>query len=171
MTSETGTHTESPFAISQFWLIIILGLLTASGPLTIDMYLPALPSIATDLNTSTSNVQQTLSIYFLGMALGQLFYGPLSDRFGRKFPLQVGLFLYLLATLGCAFAPNINTPDRTQIVSSPGGMCGCGHRQSSRPRLFCAPGNGEGDVLAHACDGFSSCFGPALWRLIAQSFW
>lgn len=89
-------------------LILILGSLTALGPFSIDMYLPGFASIAKDLNTSVANVSLTLSSYFIGISAGQLLYGPLLDRFGRKKPLFWGLLVYILASLGCAFVTDID---------------------------------------------------------------
>lgn len=91
----------------SLFLIVILGLLTAFGPLSIDMYLPALPEISNDFSTSTSNTQLTLTLFMIGLAVGQVFVGPLSDFIGRKKPLMVALFAYTIASLLCVFAPNI----------------------------------------------------------------
>ena len=88
-------------------MILILGLLVALGPLTIDMYLPALPRIADDLSVSTSVVQLTLTGTLAGLALGQLVIGPLSDSLGRRRPLMAGIVLHMLASVLCFFAPNI----------------------------------------------------------------
>ncbi|MFV8326989.1 multidrug effflux MFS transporter [Flavobacterium sp. ZS1P14] len=90
-------------------LILILGSLTALGPFSIDMYLPGFAGIAKDLNTSVANVSMTLSSYFIGISAGQLLYGPLLDRFGRKKPLFLGLLVYILASLGCVFVKDIDT--------------------------------------------------------------
>jgi DHA1 family bicyclomycin/chloramphenicol resistance-like MFS transporter len=90
-------------------LILILGSLTALGPFSIDMYLPGFAGIAADLNTSVANVSMTLSSYFIGISAGQLLYGPLLDRFGRKKPLFIGLLVYVLASLGCVFVTDIDT--------------------------------------------------------------
>ncbi len=90
-------------------LILILGSLTALSPFSIDMYLPGFAGIAKDLNTSVANVSMTLSSYFVGISAGQLLYGPLLDRFGRKKPLFIGLLVYILASLGCVFVTDINT--------------------------------------------------------------
>jgi DHA1 family bicyclomycin/chloramphenicol resistance-like MFS transporter len=87
-------------------LILLLGALTASGPLSIDMYLPALPAIGRSLHATPAAMQQTVAAFFIGMAAGQLVYGPLSDRIGRRPPLLFGLFLYAAASLGCALAPS-----------------------------------------------------------------
>ena len=92
-----------------FKLILILGSLTALGPFSIDMYLPGFSGIAKDLNTTVANVSMTLSSYFIGISAGQLLYGPLLDRFGRKKPLFIGLLIYILASLGCVFVTDIDT--------------------------------------------------------------
>ena len=89
-------------------LILILGSLTALGPFSIDMYLPGFAGIAKDLNTSVANVSMTLSSYFIGISAGQLLYGPLLDRYGRKKPLFIGLLIYILASLGCVFVTDID---------------------------------------------------------------
>ncbi len=96
-----------PSTKSTVLLVIILGTLTAFFPLCVDMYLPALPTIVKDLATSNENVQLTLAVFFAGAAIGQLFFGPIADRYGRKRPLYFGLAVFLLATLGCALAPTI----------------------------------------------------------------
>lgn len=92
-----------------FKLILILGSLTALGPFSIDMYLPGFSGIAKDLNTTVANVSMTLSSYFIGISAGQLLYGPLLDRFGRKKPLFIGLLVYILASLGCVYVTKIDT--------------------------------------------------------------
>lgn len=93
----------------HFQLILILGSMTALGPFSIDMYLPGFSGIAADLNTTVAKVSMSLSSYFIGISAGQLLYGPLLDRFGRKKPLFVGLLVYILASLGCVFVNDIHT--------------------------------------------------------------
>jgi len=88
-------------------IILILGLLSAFGPLTIDMYLPALPRIAEDFGVELSQVQLSLASYFVGLAIGQIFYGPITDALGRKKPLYIGLVIYGFASAGCALAPSV----------------------------------------------------------------
>jgi DHA1 family bicyclomycin/chloramphenicol resistance-like MFS transporter len=88
-------------------LIAILGALTAIGPFSIDMYLPGFPAIAKTFHTNTAQVALSLSSFFIGISVGQLLYGPLLDRFGRKNPLYVGMVLYIIASVGCFFATSI----------------------------------------------------------------
>ncbi|MNQ68671.1 Bicyclomycin resistance protein [compost metagenome] len=90
-------------------LILILGSLTALGPFSIDMYLPGFSGIAKDLHTTVAKVSMSLSSYFIGISAGQLLYGPLLDRFGRKKPLFMGLIVYILASLGCVYVTDIDT--------------------------------------------------------------
>ncbi|WP_336795548.1 multidrug effflux MFS transporter [Erwinia aphidicola] len=87
---------------------ITLGLLAALGPLCIDLYLPALPELAKDLHTPTATAQLSLTAGLLGLGLGQLFFGPLSDKYGRIRPLLLSLVLLLVASIGCALAQDIH---------------------------------------------------------------
>ena len=102
-------------------LALILGAQTAMGPLAIDTYLPALPTITRQFGTNAAAVQLSLSVYFIGIALGQAVYGPLSDRHGRRPPLFVGLALFVSGSLGCALAPNIATLVAFRFVQALGG--------------------------------------------------
>jgi DHA1 family bicyclomycin/chloramphenicol resistance-like MFS transporter len=86
---------------------IVLGLLAAVGPFAIDMYLPALPTIAADLRASTAATQMTLMAFFIAFGVCQLVYGPVSDMIGRKPPLYFGLVVFTLGSIGCAFAPSV----------------------------------------------------------------
>ncbi|BBX09327.1 Bcr/CflA family drug resistance efflux transporter [Mycolicibacterium aichiense] len=113
-TSRTVTATRNPQPLSadvavpsRLRMIVVLGALVALGPLTIDMYLPALPRIADELGVSSSVAQLTLTGTLAGLALGQLIVGPLSDSLGRRRPLMAGIALHMLASLLCLFAPDI----------------------------------------------------------------
>jgi len=109
---------------SKFYLILILGMLTAIGPFSIDMYLPAFPDIAKSLNTNVAKVALSLSSFFIGISAGQLIYGPLLERYGRKKPLYFGLFIYLLASIGCAMANSINALIIFRLLQALGGCAG-----------------------------------------------
>jgi DHA1 family bicyclomycin/chloramphenicol resistance-like MFS transporter len=100
---------------------MILGALTAMGPLAIDMYLPALPTIAREMTTSGASVQVSLAVYFIGIACGQAFYGPLSDRWGRKPALYFGLVLFSASSIGCALAESVETLIALRFLQALGG--------------------------------------------------
>jgi len=105
-------------------IILILGFITALGALSIDMYLPAFAAIAKDLHTDVSRVQLSLSSYFLGISFGQLLYGPLLDRYGRKKPLFIGLSVYIAASLACAVTHSVNTLIFLRLIQALGGCAG-----------------------------------------------
>jgi DHA1 family bicyclomycin/chloramphenicol resistance-like MFS transporter len=115
---------ENTIKNKKFYLILILGMLTAIGPFSIDMYLPAFPDIATGLNTSVAQVTLSLSSFFIGISAGQLLYGPLLERFGRKRPLYIGLTIYLLATVGCALASSVQALIIFRLLQALGGCAG-----------------------------------------------
>jgi DHA1 family bicyclomycin/chloramphenicol resistance-like MFS transporter len=101
-------------------LTTVLALLTALGPLSTDMYLPSLPAIARDLEASAAQTQLTLSAFLLGFAVGQFVYGPVSDKIGRRPVLLFGLALFILASLACTFAPNIEALVAARFVQALG---------------------------------------------------
>jgi MFS transporter, DHA1 family, multidrug resistance protein len=94
--------------ISRLRLLIVLGALSAIGPFAVDTYLPALPEIGADLHASASHVQLTITTFLVGLAFGQLLAGPMSDRFGRRVPLMVGMGVFAVVSLLCAAAPSVN---------------------------------------------------------------
>lgn len=102
-------------------IIILLGFLTALSPFTLDMYLPAFPAIARDLQTTAAALALTVSSNFIGIGIGQLFYGPLLDRYGRKKPLYVGLFIYTLASLACMVSLHLGQLMAWRFVAGLGG--------------------------------------------------
>src|SRR3954471_10417917 len=107
MELRTAGPSRGPSVPGRRRLVILLGALSAFGPLSIDMYLPALPQLADDLDAPASAVQLTLTACLLGLAAGQLLGGPISDARGRRAPLIAGLCLYVVASALCAAAPSI----------------------------------------------------------------
>jgi DHA1 family bicyclomycin/chloramphenicol resistance-like MFS transporter len=104
--------------------ILILGAMSAFGPLAIDFYLPGFPAMALAFGTDENHIQLTLAAYFLGLSLGQLAYGPVADRFGRRVPLLVGVTLFTCASLACAFAPTLDWLIAARFVQALGGCAG-----------------------------------------------
>jgi DHA1 family bicyclomycin/chloramphenicol resistance-like MFS transporter len=111
----------TPSKAEYYRLGILLGGLTAMGPLAIDMYLPSFPTIADELGTSTAAVQVTAATYFFGLAFGQAFYGSVSDRLGRKIPLYFGLSLFIVASIGCALATSVEALAVMRFIQALGG--------------------------------------------------
>lgn len=105
-------------------LILVLGLLTAFGPLSIDMYLPAFPHIAHDFGVPVSSVQYTLASFNIGIALGQLIYGPLADQLGRKPNLMIGLSIYVVASIGCMLTNSVESMVALRFLQAIGGCTG-----------------------------------------------
>ncbi|SEK63423.1 multidrug effflux MFS transporter [Parapedobacter koreensis] len=113
----------------RLFIFIILGLLSAVGPFSIDMYLPGFDSIAASLHTTVAHIQLSLTSFFIGIASGQIVYGPLLDRFGRKIPLIVGLVIYIAASVGCALT---NSADNLMIYRFIQALGSCGGMVASR---------------------------------------
>ena len=109
---------------SLFRAALVLGLLSAIGPFAIDMYLPALPSIGQSLGASMHAVQWSLMAFFISVGVGQIVYGPLSDMFGRKLPLYVGITLFGLASVGCALAQDVQTLIAFRFLQGVGACAG-----------------------------------------------
>jgi MFS transporter, DHA1 family, multidrug resistance protein len=158
-------------------LALVLGALTAFGPLSIDMYLPGLPLIQRELRTSAAATELTLSTFFAGLALAQLAYGPLSDRFGRKRPVYAGLLIYALASLGCALAPGIGVLIICRFLQAVGGAAGMvvaravvrdlhGGREAARLMSLLMLVMGAAPILAPILGSW--LVGSAGWRAI---FW
>lgn len=103
------------------WLPVLLGVLTAVGPISTDMYLPAFPAIEASFGGQAGSAQITLATWFLGLAIGQITQGPLSDRFGRRWPLIGGTALYTLASAGCALSPDLLTLSLMRLLAALGG--------------------------------------------------
>ena len=118
------TDVASPPVAVPWRLVLLLGALTAFAPMSIDMYLSSLPSIGRTLRAGPEQTQTTLAAFFAGMAIGQIIYGPASDRFGRRLPLLVGIAVFLVASVVCALAPNIEILIVARFVQALGGCAG-----------------------------------------------
>lgn len=105
-------------------LILLLGILTSFGPMSIDLYLPAFPEIARDLGLESSSLQYTLTSFFIGLSIGQLIYGPISDKFGRKKPLLFGLALFTITSLMIAYAQSLQTVVALRFAQALGSCVG-----------------------------------------------
>ncbi|WP_290776389.1 multidrug effflux MFS transporter [Exiguobacterium sp. UBA5002] len=168
MTKETMTS-------RRLTLILILGSLAALGPLSIDMYLPAFPDMSRSFDASASLIQLSLTACMLGMALGQLIVGPLSDVRGRKRPLMVALLAYLLASLACAMAPTIEVLIALRFIQGVAGASGIVISRAIVRDLFDGPEltrffaalslvNGTAPILAPVIGGQMLRFGD--WHFV-----
>lgn len=108
----------------RFFAIFTLGLLSAMGAFSIDMYLPGFPAIAKDLNTTVAHITLSITSFFIGISIGQMIYGPLLDKYGRRKPLYIGLVVYLVASLGCAIAPTADALIGIRFLQALGSCAG-----------------------------------------------
>jgi MFS transporter, DHA1 family, multidrug resistance protein len=123
MTDKYAAVTLSP-PMSIVRILLILGALTAVAPLSIDMYLPSFPSLAQTFAVDPGRVQETLSIFFIGLAVGQAVYGPLADRYGRRRPLLIGVAIYVVASLLASFGRTIDGLIALRLTEALGGCAG-----------------------------------------------
>lgn len=142
--------------------IFILGLLSAIGPFSIDMYLPGFPAIAKDLHTTVGNVSLSLSSFFIGISAGQFLYGPLIDRFGRKRPLYFGLSIYLLTSVGCAMASSVNALIVLRFLQALGSCAGMVTSRAMVRDLFAIKDNAKVFSLLMLVVGVSPIIAPTL---------
>lgn len=108
----------------RFFTIFTLGLLSAMGAFSIDMYLPGFPDIARDLHTTIAHITLSITSFFIGISIGQLLYGPLLDKYGRKKPLYVGLVVYLITSIACAYAPSADALIGIRFLQALGSCAG-----------------------------------------------
>ena len=92
---------------SKIYILIVVGMVSALGPFVTDFYLPAFPNLVTCFDTTASRVQLSLTFSMIGLAVGQIFLGPVSDKFGRKRPLVISMFFFVLSSVACVFSPSI----------------------------------------------------------------
>ncbi|MDB5251635.1 MAG: multidrug effflux transporter [Flaviaesturariibacter sp.] len=155
---------------TKFLWILILGLLSAIGPLSTDMYLPAFPAIARDLATTTARISLSLSSFFIGISFGQLLYGPILDRFGRKKPIYFGLGLYILSSLGCALAGSVNMLIGMRLLQAIGGCAGMVASRAMVRDLFPVDENAKVFSLLMLVIGVSPIIAPTLGGYVATAF-
>jgi DHA1 family bicyclomycin/chloramphenicol resistance-like MFS transporter len=108
----------------RFFTIFTLGILSAMGAFSIDMYLPGFPAIAKDLHTTVAHITLSITSFFIGISVGQMIYGPLLDKYGRKKPLYVGLVVYLVTSVACAYAPTANALIGIRFLQALGSCAG-----------------------------------------------
>jgi len=154
---------------SRTSLIPILGVLSAIGPFSIDMYLPAFPEIASHMNTTVARVSLSLSSFFIGISAGQLLYGPLLDRFGRKKPLYVGLAVYLVASVGCALARSVEALIGWRLLQALGGCVGMVASRAMVRDLFDVKDNAIVFSLLMLVVGVSPIIAPTLGGYLTAS--
>jgi DHA1 family bicyclomycin/chloramphenicol resistance-like MFS transporter len=153
-----------------FLTVLILGALTALGPFSIDMYLPGFPAIARSFHTTTAQVSLSLSSFFIGLAAGQLLYGPLLDRFGRKNPLYIGLLLYIITSAGCYFSTSIEMLILLRFIQAIG-ACAAGVASMAMVRdVFPLEDNAKIFALLILILGASPMIAPTVGGYVTAAF-
>lgn len=158
---------QKPYSLS--W-IVALAVLTALGPFSIDMYLSALPTMAKDLSVSTAQISNTLPAYFMGLAFGQLLYGPISDHFGRRKPLFFGLTLYVLASAICIFAMHLEVLLIARIAQALGGCVGVVVARSAIRDRMSGPEAAHAFSLLMIVQGVAPIIAPLSGSLMLWAF-
>ncbi len=151
-------------------LILVLGMITAIGPFSIDMYLPAFADIATDLHTTVARISLSLSSFFIGISLGQFIYGPLMDRFGRKKPLYTGLVLYLIASALCMLAQSADMLIALRFLQALGGCAGMVASRAMVRDLFSVKDNARVFSMLMLVVGVSPIIAPTLGGFVTTEF-
>ncbi len=150
--------------------IFVLGLLSAIGPFSIDMYLPGFPAIAKDLHTTVDHVSLSLSSFFIGISAGQFLYGPLLDRFGRKRPLYIGLVVYILASAGCALSASADALIALRFLQALGSCAGMVTSRAMVRDLFAVKDNAKVFSLLMLVVGVSPVIAPTLGGYVTATF-
>lgn len=151
-------------------IILILGAMTALSPFSIDMYLPGFPAIARDLHTTVPQVALSLSTFFIGISAGQLLYGPLLDRFGRKKPLYAGMSLFILTSIGCMTVQSIDGLIALRFLQAVG-SCVAGVAAVAMVRdLFPVEENANVFALLMLVLGLSPLLAPTIGGYVTAAF-
>ena len=170
-----------PATVVPWRLVLLLGAMTAFAPMSIDMYLSSLPAMGRTLNAGPDQTQATLAAFFAGMAIGQVFYGPASDRFGRRLPLLVGIGVFTIASVVCALASTIETLIVARFIQALGGCAGAviaravvrdrfSHTETARVLSLMTLIMGLAPVLAPQLGGivqFLAGWRAVFWTLVA----
>jgi DHA1 family bicyclomycin/chloramphenicol resistance-like MFS transporter len=153
-----------------FFLVLILGSLTALSPFSIDMYLPAFSQIAQTMHTTVERVGLSLSSYFIGLAAGQLLYGPLLDKYGRKKPLYIGLSVYIIASFGCLSAQSMDMLIGLRFIQAIGG-CAAGVASVAMVRdIFPIKDNAKVFALLVLILGASPMLAPTIGGFVTDAY-
>lgn len=155
---------------NRFTLILILGMITAIGPFSIDMYLPAFANIAADLHTSVAHVSLSLSSFFIGISVGQFIYGPLLDKYGRKKPLLVGLTIYLLASAACVLVHSADLLIGLRFVQALGSCAGMVAARAMIRDLFSVKDNAKVFSKLMLVVAVSPIIAPTLGGFVTAAF-
>ena len=154
---------------SKAFLLILLGALTAFGPLVTDMYLPSLPSMMNYFDTNSSMVQLGLTSSMIGLAIGQIFFGPLSDKYGRRPLLLVSMSLFIVSTIFCIFSPNIETFIGLRLLQGIAGSGGIVISRSIATDKFSGQDLAKAMAIIGAINGIAPVASPVLGGFLTDS--
>jgi DHA1 family bicyclomycin/chloramphenicol resistance-like MFS transporter len=154
----------------RFFTIFTLGLLSAMGAFSIDMYLPGFPDIARDLHTTVAHITLSITSFFIGISVGQMIYGPLLDKFGRKKPLYIGLIVYLITSIGCAFAPTADVLIGIRFLQALGSCAGMVASRAFVRDIFPVNENAKVFSLLMLVLAISPIIAPTLGGYVTASF-
>ena len=154
----------------RFFTIFTLGVLSAMGAFSIDMYLPGFPDIARDLHTTIAHITLSITSFFIGISIGQLLYGPLLDKYGRKKPLYVGLVVYLITSIACAYAPSADALIGIRFLQALGSCAGMVASRALVRDLFPVNENAKIFSLLMLVLAISPIIAPTLGGYVTAAF-